>query len=258
MVLATTSPSGGCTRLPLYRPTPGLGRPHAALHQPALEAGPASPPPSDPQRMTDCSVVPKLWWLWGSFILFLIRFHWEGAVSMARSFLEIIILNFVCLSLHIYIIIYVYIYICVWMNFTNIHEYTIFGAYTWISVHHKKCYQYHSGASFSLNFLWLPSCFPHLEGILSGKECSQSFPTMAKLCLHGEPSKTVKIVLNTQSAQLKEVERKLVINCLQQVTYSCISVLGRTQNSSFTLCHRSQLQSDCLTSGSNTPTFHAL
>lgn len=81
---------------------------------------------------------------------------------------------------------------------------------------------------------------------------------MAKLCLHGEPSKTVKIVLNTQSAQLKEVERKLVINCLQQVTYSCISVLGRTQNSSFTPCHRSQLQSDCLTSGSNTPTFHAL
>jgi len=151
-----------------------------------------------------------------------------------------------------------YIYICVWMNFTNIHEYTIFWAYTWISVHHKKCYQYHSGASFSLNFLWLPSCFPHLEGILSGKECSQSFPTMAKLCLHGEPSKTVKIVLNTQSAQLKEVERKLVINCLQQVTYSCISVLGRTQHSSFTLCHRSQLQSDCLTSGSNTPTFHAL
>lgn len=95
-------------------------------------------------------------------------------------------------------------------------------------------------ASFSHKFMWVAFCFPTKKYF--GKERSQSFPIMAKLGLHGEPSKIVKIVLNTQSAKLKEVERKLVIKCPEQVIYSCISMPGRTRDMSFPLCYRSQLQ----------------
>lgn len=208
-----------------------MGRPHAALHQPALEAGPASPPAVrhtvGGRLHCGSQIVTALGLIHPVFI----GFHWEGAVSMAGFFprnnnpkTKFCVFKFICMH--------------------EFYKYT--GMYKFLGVYMNKCTSQEMlsvsfSASFSHKFMWLAFCFPTKQYF--GKECSQSFPTMAKLCLHGEPSKIVKIVLNTQSAKLKEVERKLVIKCPEQVMYSCISMLGRIQNMSFPLYYRSQLQS---------------